>query len=40
MGLDIEKNYSSAVTHNAGKLDITDLALEIDVADIDQYPNE
>ena len=40
MGLDIEKNYSSAVAHNAGKLDLTDLDLEIDVADIDQYPNE
>ena len=40
MGLDIEKNYSSAVTYNAGKLDLTDLNLEIDVADIDQYPNE
>lgn len=40
MGLDIEKNYSSAVTHNAGKLDLTTLNLEIDVADIDQYSNE
>lgn len=40
MGLDIEKSYSSAVDHNAGKLDISQLDLIVDVPDIDQYPNE
>lgn len=38
--LDIEKNYSAAVDYNAGRLDLSQLDIVIDVARIDEFPNE
>lgn len=38
--LDIEKKYDVQDNGNFGKLDLSQLDIEIDVPDIDQYPNE
>ena len=40
MGLDIEKKYSEDTGYDYEPLDLSQLDLEIDVAHIEQYPNE